>query len=358
MPQVSSKPAVYHYKLELFDEDRKPVHEIALTQADFTRAVEAAFFDGLRRGVWTSYDPPLGRARIEPRFEEQRESPRSVGFDVVLPAPGGGEHRARFKSAFFANRATREGGQLVRDQKVPAKGTLLFQLAAYLDGAATAPTRRRLGITVEEASVEVAIRPGSRRDLGVTEAWDQPKAQDFPVVIPRHVLEEAVEEARRAPDREVGGVLLGHLCRDPQGGELFLQVTCQVPAEQTEATAASVTFTPETWARVREVVELRGEGEIFVGWVHSHPFRFCKECPLPTPTECVAKVLFYSSDDEFLMEQAFARPFMVGLLTAVEPKVEQTLGHLPVRLYGWRDGEVHPRGFEVADESYDSAAPE
>ena len=47
-------------------------------------------------------------------------------------------------------------------------------------------------------------------------------------------------------------------------------------------------------------------GEIFAGWVHSHPFRFCKDCPLPAPAECIAKVLFYSQDDEFLMELSFA----------------------------------------------------
>ena len=116
------------------------------------------------------------------------------------------------------------------------------------------------------------------------------------------------------------------------------------------ATLASVTFTHATWARAREVAEWRGEGETFVGWVHSHPFRFCAECPVPAPPDCVRKVLFYSSDDEFLMELTFAQPFMIGLLTAVEPRLEPTLGHLPVRLYGWRNGIIQPRGFEVIDE--------
>jgi hypothetical protein len=144
-------------------------------------------------------------------------------------------------------------------------------------------------------------------------------------------------------------VLLGHLRRDERDNELFLEVTCFVPAEQTEQTEASVTFTHATWSRVREVVEWRGAGEIFVGWVHSHPFRFCAECPLPVPEECIAKVLFYSTDDEFLMESSFPRPFMVGLLTAVEPRLETALGHLPVRLYGWRHGLIEQRGFEVID---------
>jgi hypothetical protein len=147
----------------------------------------------------------------------------------------------------------------------------------------------------------------------------------------------------------VGGVLLGHLRRDRDSGELFLEVTCLVPAEQTQATELSVTFTAETWARAREVIAVRGEGEIFAGWMHSHPMRFCAECPLPVPKECTDKVLFYSGDDEFLMELSFARPFMVGLLAAVEPRLEGALGHAPVKLYGWNNGVIEPRGFEVID---------
>jgi proteasome lid subunit RPN8/RPN11 len=350
MPSIQTPPAIYHYRLEFFDTDRQPVQELALTPADFTRAVEAAFFDGLRHGVYAVYDPPLGQERLEPRFADaDAPSPQAKGFDVVLQTPDGGEYRVAFDSSFFGSRASRLGADLVRAGRLPKKSRLLYRLAAYLDAAEERP-RRGFRIALEPASVAVPMQPESRRDLGVTEAWDDPGPDDFPVVIPRRVLEEVVEEARQAPEREVGGVLLGHLGRDTESASVFLRVTCQVPAEQTEATTTSVTFTPETWARVREVQELRGEGEIFVGWVHSHPFRFCAECPVPTPAECLDKVLFYSSDDEFLMEQLFARPFMVGLLTAVEPRLERTLGHAPVRLYGWRHGEIQARGFEVIDD--------
>jgi proteasome lid subunit RPN8/RPN11 len=348
MPHAQVTPALYRFRLEFLDEDGGPVHELALAPADFNRAVESAFFDGLRRGVFQEYNPPLGRARIEPLFEPVDGSPRVTGFGVVLPAPAGGEQRTEFSSGFFGTRAYRAGAELVRNGRLPEKGRLLYQLAAYLEEPQeNSPRRPR--IFLEPPTIEVPLRPGSRKKYLPREAWDEPRPGEMPVLIPRHVLEESVEEARRAPTREVGGVLLGHLRRDPDNGEVFLEVTCQVPAEETESTSTSVTFTAATWERVREVIDLRGEGEIFAGWVHSHPFRFCKDCPLPAPAECIAKVLFYSQDDEFLMELSFAQPFMVGLLTAVEPKLEQTLGHLPVRLYGWRDGEIEPRGFEVID---------
>jgi len=66
---------------------------------------------------------------------------------------------------------------------------------------------RLVGVELEAAAPSIPIRPGSRRDFGPTQAWDRPPVEDFPVLIPRHVLDEAVDEARRAPEREVGGVL-------------------------------------------------------------------------------------------------------------------------------------------------------
>jgi proteasome lid subunit RPN8/RPN11 len=266
---------------------------------------------------------------------------------VVLATPAGVEVRRRFDLTFFRTMARRTAAQLILAGRLPAEATLHYRLAAFVDQP-LAGGKRGLKIELEAEEASIPITPGSRR-AGPVEAWDAPNPEDFPVRIARHVLEESVEEAKRAPDREVGGVLLGHLRRD-EDGELFLEVTCMTPAEETRATPLSVTFTHETWARVREVAEWRGEGELIVGWVHSHPFRLCSECAEPVAPDCQAKVLFYSTDDEFLMELTFARPFMVGLLTAVEPKLERTLGHLPVKLFGWKNGLIAPRGFEVIDE--------
>ncbi len=337
-------PLRHRFVLELLHEGR-PVHALPLERGDFARAIEAAFFEGLRRGAFDTYDPPLDRAALEPVLEAG--SPHADAFEVVLPLPAGGELRRRFGGSYFKALARQAGVQLALAGKVPGDALLAYYLAAFADEPAQ---RKKPGLVIDlEADRPVIpIRSATRRP-GPVEAWDNPGAADFPVLLPRHVLEESVEMARQAPGREVGGVLLGHLCRDEEPGQLYLEVSCLVPAEETEATALSVTFTHQTWARVREVMQWRGEGELVVGWMHSHPFRLCEECPVPVPTECQAKVLFYSTDDEFVMEQSFPRPFMVGLLAAVEPKLERTLGHLPVKLFGWNDGQVRPRGFEVID---------
>jgi proteasome lid subunit RPN8/RPN11 len=342
-------PPSYQYRLEFFRiRGGERVHELPLARTDFDRAIEATFFDALRRGRFTDYAPPLPRARIEPRFAREG-TPDARGFRVVLPLPDGGEQTRDFPADFFDPRALRLGAELVRSRRVPNNSMLLYQLTAYLDGD-DEPAARGIRFALEPESIDVPIRSGSLRGHGAREAWDHPRAEEMPVLIPRRVIDEAIEEAARAPAREVGGALLGHLRRDEAMGDLFLEVTCQVPAEETTATEVSVTFTPATWARVREVIEVRGAGEIFVGWVHSHPFGLCAECPAKPPPECVDKVLFFSSDDEFLMEQLFPRPFMVGLLSAREPRLRAALGHEPVRLFGWRDGAIVQRGFDVIEE--------
>jgi proteasome lid subunit RPN8/RPN11 len=345
-----SRSAQYRFHLELLDSQGRCVHEVVLAPADFARAVQAACFDGLRQGRLHGYDPPLSAARLEPRFAQASNgSPRTIGFGVVLPAPGGLAHRADFDLSFFRGRVARLRADLVRGQHLSADSELWFRLGAYLDGQKESlanPPRLKL----EPMSAEVPIREGRIDALGQTEPWDDVSADDLPVFVPRRILQEAVTEACRTPENEIGGVLLGHLRRDPTAGMVFLEITCLVPAEDTTATGTSITFTPATWERARQVVTLRGTGENFAGWMHSHPFRLCASCPSPAPPECIAKVLFFSPDDEFVMELSFPQPFMVGLLAAVEPRLTQAIGHLPVRLFGWRKGELCSRGFYVFDD--------
>ena len=70
MPQTRARPALYQYRLEFFkSRGGQRVHEVPLARADFDRAVEAAFIEGLRRGEFSRYAPPFDSARVEPCFE-------------------------------------------------------------------------------------------------------------------------------------------------------------------------------------------------------------------------------------------------------------------------------------------------
>jgi hypothetical protein len=242
---------------------------------------------------------------------------------------------------------------IVRDRNWPTERPLYFTLGAYLDDNVRPVASSNLEL--DSPSLTVPIRNGSLGVCGIREAWDQPQPTAMPVVVSRSLIEESCEEARRHPDREIGGLILGDVHRDPANGQVFVHLRCLASGEgTTESSKASVTFTADSFAKARGLIALRASQgmppETIVGWMHSHPFRFCAECPLPTSPECIKKVLFYSDDDVQLMESTFYQPFMVGLLAGVEPKLEGALGHLPVRLFGWTSGEVKPRGFEVVDD--------
>jgi proteasome lid subunit RPN8/RPN11 len=347
---TTSTECSYTMCLEFYAHEGGPrIHEEPLGDADFERARSAASWEGFRNGRsrCSEFDPGGGLFRIEPLFANRNGgSPRALGFTIEIEGGEGARHRTTFAVDHFEGRARRAAGELVRLGKVADGTTLHYALAA-------SPTREDAGaaapalFTLDGATSALPVRPGLLQSLPSQGAWDSPRPGEFPVLIHRQVITDALAEAAAAPENEAGGFLLGHLRRDSESNEVFLQVTALVPAQYTEATAASVTFTPESWAHMRSMTELRGEGEILAGWMHSHPFRFCAECPVPAPAECIAKILFFSRDDEFVMNAAFPQPFMVGLVAGVEPRLEAALGHPPVRLFGWERGLIRARGFHV-----------
>jgi proteasome lid subunit RPN8/RPN11 len=348
-----AESARFSYLLDFTDDQDQHLHSLGLRYVEFERAIRETWFAAVRAGALGAYNPQPDLAQIEPRFTQPAESARSAGFRVRLPYGQGEEFVRDFPLGYFNARASTVRAALRRQDKLGPDTKLYFKLSAYLEDQSPMPSGGNQ-LSFDSPSTEVPICKISRATFGATEPWDSPDETQLPILFSRTVIADGCDEAARSPDREVGGFLLGHLCHDLEHGDIFLAVTCLVPAEgTTESTSTSVTFTPESFARARELIRLRAQpdqpAEILVGWFHSHPFRFCAECPLPTPPECIQKVLFFSADDVQLMESTFAQPFMVGLLAAVEPKLTAALQHEPVRLFGWHHGEVLARGFHVVD---------
>lgn len=350
-PMAESKTndrAEWNFQLDLFKNDQ-PIHRESLKPSDFVHAVYATTFDALRCQQTDLYRPLINAARLLPIFP-QANSPQTTGFIVDAELPSGERHQGKFGIGYFMSRVSRLQTRLVRENKLEFGTRITYRLTAYFDEPIEQTTHSKLPISLDPPEFQVNIRRGLKRDLGEWQPWDEPDGQDMPVVVDQSVLDQAIEHALSAPEQEVAGVLFGHVMQDEQDRQTFLSVTgFTAGAGTTLASSTSVTFTPATFAKAQEIIQLRGAGETIVGWFHSHPFRFCAQCPLPTPPECISKVLFYSQDDVHLMERTFDQPFMVGLLAAVEPRIEAAIGHLPVRLFGWRRGSVENRGFHVVD---------
>ncbi len=344
----------YAFRLELMDAQGAAIAQRSLVEADFSRAALAAYWKAFCSDRIGEYAPQLELARVEPRFLSQAAEPsRAEGFRVVIPAHVGEPFHCDFSIRYFAAEAARLRAQFAPPAADAAESPLYYTLHSLLDDRDAPPVDPE-AVELGPAVTSVPLVSRSRADLGLIQPWDKPSTTDVPVFVGRSVIEEAYEQATQHPEREVGGLLLGNVCRDAADGKLFVQVTCLVSGEgSTQSTATTVTFTPASFESARSMIALRGQGrqeEIVIGWAHSHPFRLCQECPLPTPPECVDKILFFSTDDVQVMETTFYQPFMVGLLTGVDARLERALGHAPLRCFRWNDGEVSRAGFFVYED--------
>lgn len=349
MTATDSTRNAFSLHIEYVDDAQQIIRDQRLSLADFDRAIHATAFDAFRHGKLESYRPTVEDAHVEPLFPTSgASSPRAMGFAVTISLGANREHRVEFELSFFRTFANRLRAELVRTEVMTGQQELYYRLNAFLKDSEEVKRTNKLSLSLGPPVSTINVSEGPRPPRGKSEAWDAPCESDLPVTVEYQVITQALEEARENPSREIAGFLLGHVMRDQESGDLIAAVTGLASADSTtESTAASVTYTPASFAQARDIAQLRASGESIIGWYHSHPFQLCNKCPLPPPPECVAKVLFYSQDDMHLMETTFAHPFMVGLLVAVEPRIESAVGHLPVKMYGWRKGEIHERGFEV-----------
>ena len=338
----------FSFQLEFVNDDNQVIRTQILGTKDFSHAIRHTRFDAFAQGKTETYLPHVDGAIVEPVFPSGiGPSPRASGFEVEVDLPGGAVHRCKFDIKYFAPAANCLRAELLRAEEMTTEQELFYRLNAFFDDQTSQPTTNKLNIALDPPEPITAL-DGNRCHFGPTHEWDNPEPSDMRVLIDHGVLEEAVEEARATPEQEIAGFMLGRLYRDGLTSKVFVTITGLASAGgTTEASETSVTYTPASFAHVREMIKLRGRDETVVGWYHSHPFKLCAECPLPTPPECIAKVLFYSQDDIHLMSSTFPEPFSLGLLVAVEPRIEQAVGHLPVKLYGWREGAIVERGFEV-----------
>jgi proteasome lid subunit RPN8/RPN11 len=115
------------------------------------------------------------------------------------------------------------------------------------------------------AEPELAIRLAPMPPLLVMPAgFDAPE-----VAIDARLLDRIEMEAETNHHREVGGLLVGHAV--VAGSRVRLDVTAALPAESIDAGPAHLTFTHETWNRLRHRRVAEHGGAMVVGWYHTHP---------------------------------------------------------------------------------------
>lgn len=123
-----------------------------------------------------------------------------------------------------------------------------------------------------------------------------PPQQQVRVIISQVALQQIQAHANSDLGRELGGVLLGQVCRHQ--AQTFVEVLDAMPAPTTDHGPIHFTFTADTWVHINRQREKEHPHLEVVGWFHTHP----------------ALGVFYSSDDVVVHSAAFTLPWQVGLV--------------------------------------------
>jgi proteasome lid subunit RPN8/RPN11 len=324
------------YAVQVVREDGTEVRQVPI-QVDWEPAREFVRLQALARGqsVESAF---LLECAFHPVWHPERGQPFVGGVEIIAAAPA---IQATVSVDYFADAARAVAKRLV-SEAILRKGDLVRCFpVAFADPAADPPMPRRS----RPIPPRIPLREGALAELAARDALCGTSDAELPVFVPRLVLDQATEQTEREPGRETGGILIGNLCRDRETAGLFLEVTAQIPARHTEATSASLTFTPETWTDVQAALTLRGQEEIMLGWWHSHPVReWCRECPPEKRADCTLARGFLSEDDRLLHRTVFPRAYSVALV------VNDLESGPTFSLFGWSRGLIAHREFPARAE--------
>lgn len=149
--------------------------------------------------------------------------------------------------------------------------------------------------------------------------------EDVSVYIRQDVFDALESLAASDTSRELGSILLGEYLIDQ--GKVHVVISGFIEAKYTDASAATLTFTHQTWDYVhQEQARLYPEKKI-VGWQHTHP----------------SFGVFLSGYDLFIQEYFFNLPFQIAYV--IDP-VKHTRG-----FFQWKQGMIQPlMGFHIYEE--------
>lgn len=348
-----SRNSEYQYMIEVFRQDGSRLNRYPVTP-DWVPAHEWCHFLGVRRGTLPPVLTPFITA-IEPTWHPTLGGPYVGGLSVTASSHlyDSTSERACITTVlplgYFHRTFQQLSATLIKDGTLQPKDVITYSICAFPkeqpeQGDAQQPHAR---FTVEEV-----VHPLPIEELSLTSYHqhsqhfeeETPPVQDvpdMPVFFHAQIMKEAMALAKNAGDLETGGILIGHLHRDPTSKEIFLEVTAQIPATHTQAQQTSLSFTPETWAAVQAALTLRHQKEQWLGWWHCHP-NFCKNCPEERQKTCTLSKPFFSQDDCNLHRQIFSRAFNIALLlTNRGPQGWAT------NAFGWRQGMIASRGYAI-----------
>ncbi len=338
-----ARPA-YRYALHLIDPDGRSIGQVPVN-IDWSGAIEWARFQAIRQGVLPPRMTPETNHAIEPDWHPTLGEPYASGFRVTVFGREGRHAACDIPTIYLRELAAAAVRQLTAEDDPRRNRTFKYLAMAFPCEAPRHEEAPPARFSVEGADRPIPLREQcwSDRSAGA-EPFGDAHELDMPVLMQRAVLEEALAMTSEAGIDEAGGVLIGHLCRDPGPVGIFAEITAQVPVRHAVSTMTRLTFTADTWAAANAAVKLRRRGEVFLGWWHSHPFlkETCKDCEKRRDGTCTENGLFLSPEDCALHRTVFPRAWSVALVVSDSP-----CSGLMWAMFGYRHGMLASRGYSL-----------
>lgn len=142
---------------------------------------------------------------------------------------------------------------------------------------------------------------------------------DLHIFLREETLKEIWYHSNSRLDRELGGVLVGDWYS--WKGQYWVEIAGFIKAQNYINTAASFTFTHDTWSSIHREKEKRFNDRPIVGWQHTHP----------------GYGIFLSGMDQFIQRNFFAQPYQIALV--IDPRA-QNMG-----FFQWKHQRIANCGF-------------
>lgn len=332
----------YKFTVDYYSQVGDRIGTVAI-RPDWEPALEYTQFLGIRRGALDPLTALPGGA-IEPVWADGTNGPSVAAIRAVIAGSDQSEDiTCEIPRSYFRRAAEAGSSKLVQQGSLQPGEKFTYVVSAF-DGAESANATADPAVGVQPLTESLEFED---REISDYLRCSQPvngdvaNADDVPVFLPEQVIAETLECSQAAGDLETGGVLIGKLRRASDANDIFVDITAQIPALHTESRSAKLTFTPETWAAVTRVIELRGRNELMLGWWHLHP-NWCAKCPPESQALCPLRRDFFSDDDVHLHRTCFPRAYQFAMLVS-----DHGERGLSTSYHGWRRGMVSARSVNV-----------
>lgn len=148
---------------------------------------------------------------------------------------------------------------------------------------------------------------------------------DVKVYIKQDVYKALEKLSASDTKKELGSIILGEYVEEH--GKMHVVISDYIEAKYTDASAATLTFTHETWDYIHKEHEKSHSEKKIIGWQHTHP----------------NYGIFLSNYDLFIQENFFNLPFQVAYV--IDP-IQNIRG-----FFQWKNGKIEKlKGYYIYDE--------